>query len=155
MQRPDEETGRLLREVSLARKEAKDARTEAHGARMAAQHTVADIVDLRKETIDIQLELREISTLKRLAWGVISLLMGGAGWLIYTTISSQAQVESMQQEIRGHVSAAGHPQSMQAVGDMRAELREINATLKEWRIQKDKEIQRLEDETRHVRRRRF
>lgn len=155
MQRPDEETGRLLREVSFARKEAKEARTEAHGAKVAAQHTISDIVDLRKETIDIRLELREFSTLKRLAWGAISLLVGGAGWLIYTTITSQAQVESMQQEIRGHVSAAGHPQSMQAVGDMRSELREITATLKEWRAQKDKEIERLENEQRQLRRRRF
>lgn len=134
--------GRLLAEMSLARSEARAARENTE---KFAKQTAAELSELRRNDIDIQLRLREMDTIKKIGWGIISLFAGVFGYLVFTTITNNAQVENMQQEIRGHVSAAGHPQSMQTVNDVKNELSAINAALQEWKREKDKDIEEIKE----------
>lgn len=134
--------GRLLAEMSLARAEARAARENTE---KFAKETASELSELRRNDIDIQLRLREMETIKKIGWGIISLFAGVFGYLVFTTITNNNQIESIQQEIRGHVSAAGHPQSMQTINDVKNELGAINAALQEWKSEKDKDIEELKE----------
>ena len=140
------EIGKLLAETARAN-------AEAQRANKKLEKLESDYVQIQGTVSDIRIQLRELDTIKRVGWGLISLLAGVFGFLVYTTITNNAQIENIQQEIQGHVSAAGHPRSMETVNDVKSELGAINAALQEWRRQKDKEIEELQERLPRSRRR--
>lgn len=144
------DVGKLLAEMSLARAEARAARESTE---KFARQTKAELTELRRNDIDIQLRLREMETIKKIGWGIISLFAGVFGYLVFTTITNNSQIESMQQEIRGHVSAAGHPRSLEIINEVKSELGAINASLESWRREKDRQIEDIEARTPRNRRR--
>lgn len=145
LMRDDEAIGRMMRELALVRQEAKDA---VDRNSQMARDMQAELRELRQSDVDIQLRLRELDTIKKIGWGLISLLFSTFAGLAYTTVRNDERIEELQQSIRGHVSAAGHPQSMQAINDVKTELHGINAALREWKVQKDKEVDELKYEIR-------
>ena len=159
----DGDLGKIMRELSEARKESREAIRRAYVTAEQAKNFIERTErEMRKladndteqtqATIDLRLKMREIDTIRKLGWALVSLMFSTFVGLGYTVIRNDEQIEQMQQEIRGHVSAAGHPQSTQTINEVKNELGKINSSLDEWKKSKDEDIKELKDA---VKRRRY
>lgn len=143
--REDEAIGRMMRELAAARAETHQAITTAQAFMREAQQ---EFKELRQSDMDIQIRLKELDTIKKMGWGLISLLFSTFIWLAYTTVKNAEQVEEIQQSIRGHISSPGHAQSMDAINEVSRELHGINSALEEWKAQKNRELEEMRHERR-------
>lgn len=131
-----------MRELSLARTEARQSLQKAEEL---VTHAKSEINALRQSQIGVELRLQELDTIKRIGWGVITLMFSTFIWLAYTTVKNDEQVEEIQQSIRGHMSAEGHVQSMHAISDVAREVHGMSSALDEWKKAKEKEIEDLQN----------